>query len=400
MGVEAVRSLLHAVVALKLLALPEWALAVMDWVSAGFFVTYWNSQWERWARPFAVTMALGTAFWVTLAGWIGAPTPRAAAVWFRGWVAVSMPLEWAVTDAMVVLLDLPPKWRLGWGWTAAGTAWVAAATLFAHPPLLLANAAGFWVVPPPGSGAGAWLTVAEAWPLVWVGLFVARLLRRPVPRRIRAYSLAMVGALAAVWNDGRFPGHGLAPFPTLWVAGLLWLLILWVEIKSHIEKTYHQLRFDGMTGALSRSWGELYLQRLLQDHSLGAIYGDIDYFKQINDRHGHLVGDLVLRDLVARIRPVIRREDVVVRLSGDEFLVAFPDVSPTHGPELLARVEEALVAPPFWVPAGDPEHPEPVAVSLGWAWSPAGGSLTELVRAADRAMYETKARHHARWEQA
>ncbi|MCL6562990.1 MAG: GGDEF domain-containing protein [Firmicutes bacterium] len=374
--------------------LPLWAMAIVDAVSAGFFLTYWNSQWERWARPFAATMAVGALFWSTMGLWLGAATPQAAAYWYPWFLALALALESAITDALVVLLALPPWLRLGWGWVGLAAGLAALAGIFVHPQAMGLAPSGLWALPPAGTLLWGLKDLADAWPLFWVGLAVWRWARGPVPPRFYYYGLAAVVAAVSTWYDGRWVLSHPGPYPTLWLGGVFWSLILWVEIKSHAEHTYRQLRFDSMTGALTRSWGEIYLQRILNERPLGAVYGDIDYFKQINDRHGHLIGDLVLRDLVGRIRPVIRRQDVVVRLSGDEFLVAFPDASPEHGPELLARVEEALIAPPFWVPGGDPEHPEPVAVSLGWAWAPAGSALTELVRAADRAMYETKALHH------
>jgi diguanylate cyclase (GGDEF)-like protein len=110
-------------------------------------------------------------------------------------------------------------------------------------------------------------------------------------------------------------------------------------------------------------------------HQLALLLIDADRFKAINDRHGHATGDIVLRELAHRLRERVRREDVVGRWGGEEFLVALPE-----------SLREAASGTPILAN----ELPLGVTVSIGVAaWT--GESVGDLVERADRALYAAKA---------
>jgi diguanylate cyclase (GGDEF)-like protein len=89
---------------------------------------------------------------------------------------------------------------------------------------------------------------------------------------------------------------------------------------------------DGLTGVYNRAYflnqlGSLAARQAAQGVGLAILMVDIDHFKQINDRYGHLVGDVVLREVSAVIRDSARTEDLVARYGGEEFIVALPSSS-------------------------------------------------------------------------
>lgn len=114
---------------------------------------------------------------------------------------------------------------------------------------------------------------------------------------------------------------------------------------------------------------------------------DVDGFKAVNDSAGHDVGDLVLREVGARLRTAVRESDVVARLGGDEFTLLLPGILDERG---AARVGEAVarsLAPPFVVAP----HSFSLGASVGFALFPQhGGDMHSLLIAADSAMYQAK----------
>jgi diguanylate cyclase (GGDEF)-like protein len=122
-------------------------------------------------------------------------------------------------------------------------------------------------------------------------------------------------------------------------------------------------------------------------HQLALLIIDADRFKAVNDRHGHAVGDVVLRELAARLRERVRREDVVGRWGGEEFVVALPETTPDGAAAVAESLREAVARMP--IEAGDGLRLD-VTVSIGVAaWT--GQELEDLVDRADRALYAAKA---------
>jgi diguanylate cyclase (GGDEF)-like protein len=113
---------------------------------------------------------------------------------------------------------------------------------------------------------------------------------------------------------------------------------------------------------------------------------DVDRFKEINDNHGHLAGDFVLEEIARAIRSTVRNVDVAARYGGDEFAVLLPE-SDAKGAAILAERLRARVAQQrFRFDGGDLE----VRMSFGVAMHRKGESPTELVKAADEALYAAK----------
>lgn len=113
---------------------------------------------------------------------------------------------------------------------------------------------------------------------------------------------------------------------------------------------------------------------------------DLDEFKSVNDRHGHVVGDDVLRAVAEAIRGAARAEDVVARLGGDEFVVLAHGTDAAAGERLAQRVVRAIDELEIDLPGG----PLRLGASVGVGTTGPGVDVTGLLEAADLAMYDVK----------
>ncbi|MFN6993541.1 MAG: EAL domain-containing protein [Aquincola tertiaricarbonis] len=158
--------------------------------------------------------------------------------------------------------------------------------------------------------------------------------------------------------------------------------------KAHI----HQLAFyDALTGLPNRALLRGKTERALHDAGrhgwpLAVVFVDLDRFKQVNDTHGHVVGDGLLIELARRLEACARTGDIIGRLSGDEFVAVLPQCG---GGAAVAAVERLVAA--FAQPVtvhGVLLHP---GASLGVAMYPEDGTdIDTLIRHADMAMYQAK----------
>ncbi|GGA73912.1 diguanylate cyclase AdrA [Arenimonas soli] len=157
-------------------------------------------------------------------------------------------------------------------------------------------------------------------------------------------------------------------------------------------------RRDGLTGVDSRGHWEQQARRLLQRHREESVPAsllllDIDHFKTINDRHGHGVGDDVLRALAQRMRDTLPADGIRGRLGGDEFVVALAlptDQALAHAERLRAAVQALEF----------PDQPGlEISISVGLAAPPAAGDLRAWLEAADAALYRAKHGGRNRTEQ-
>ncbi|MEA2147489.1 MAG: hypothetical protein QOG59_3076 [Solirubrobacteraceae bacterium] len=168
-----------------------------------------------------------------------------------------------------------------------------------------------------------------------------------------------------------------------------------LQNRHLIDELGHEVLHDGLTGVLNRTGFGRSLDTLLTGSAelqsrAGLLFVDVDGFKELNDQFGHQVGDDVLREVAQRLRDTLRGEDAVARLGGDEFAVILHRVrTPEEVHAAALRVHQAF-ATPLDV---DGSPPVDVGVSVGEAISPDHGTTIDaLVKHADAAMYEQKAR--------
>lgn len=175
------------------------------------------------------------------------------------------------------------------------------------------------------------------------------------------------------------------------VASLLDVAVERHKLRADLE---HLATHDPLTGLPNRT---LFLDRLEQAKArtrrdgggYAVLLVDLDGFKQINDTHGHHVGDHMLRELGRRLRQTVREADTVARFGGDEFIVLVGDASePAAAEQAARRVRDALTRP---IDVGDMGLT--VAASIGISIGDATTDADDLLRQADAAMYRAKADH-------
>ena len=164
------------------------------------------------------------------------------------------------------------------------------------------------------------------------------------------------------------------------------LLMSFERLRRELE---HLVTHDSLTGALARralfELGENEIARSRRRSTpLSALMLDLDHFKEVNDRHGHRVGDLVLQGFVRRAQAVLRRPDLLGRYGGEEFVALLPDTDPAQA-RLVAERIRASVSAASELPA--------CSVSIGVAtMTPSGDDrLDTLIDRADAGLYRAKA---------
>ena len=169
--------------------------------------------------------------------------------------------------------------------------------------------------------------------------------------------------------------------------------VLWHK-ECAVEREHSLAEHDALTGCLNRRalFGRANgLLRTLSRRSraLGVMVLDLDHFKQINDRHGHLAGDAVLREVANRLQHRLRASDMLARFGGEEFLILADDTSEAGVRALAEELREAIAATP--VMAHDTEIV--VTVSIGVSChdgSDGPATIDGIIAAADSALYRAK----------
>lgn len=166
------------------------------------------------------------------------------------------------------------------------------------------------------------------------------------------------------------------------------LVNLLARANAELEKRAH---YDWLTGLPNRGWLEQQLAAALdearsENRRFALMFLDLDDFKQVNDRLGHQAGDLLLVDVVARMKRVLMDRGILARLGGDEFVLFMP-VTRAMDAATLAKQLVDNVATPYSVA----QQSARVSLSVGIALYPEDGrDVRELMFNADTAMYYTK----------
>ncbi|MBO0497035.1 diguanylate cyclase [Pseudomonas sp. Marseille-Q1929] len=165
-----------------------------------------------------------------------------------------------------------------------------------------------------------------------------------------------------------------------------------IKLSEHKRALSALSRTDSLTGLLNHgSWKDLLhikFHKCQQQQSQATIaLIDIDHFKQINDTHGHIVGDAVLRQLSLELRRNLRENDLAGRYGGDEFCVILPQMPLEEAAQVMERMRETFGN------YRNPQIPElRVSLSIGLAdFQPGFSDAAMWLNAADRALYAAKA---------
>lgn len=183
--------------------------------------------------------------------------------------------------------------------------------------------------------------------------------------------------------------------------GMIFLLIITIIIiqQWHFKYSKKQLesdiQFDALTNAKSRRFGNEYLEKIFSEFQsnmpkpdIAIMLFDIDDFKSINDRYGHCIGDLVLKEFVLDVYKTIRNSDELFRWGGDEFVGVFYGINKENVIGLAEKILEALSSLKL---EADSELIK-LSISIGVSHFQDGDkSFIEALKRADQAMYQSKA---------
>jgi diguanylate cyclase (GGDEF)-like protein len=165
-----------------------------------------------------------------------------------------------------------------------------------------------------------------------------------------------------------------------------------IELSYH-EEIYRLMTFDGLTQVHNKRAFDAAIDREVSraeryKRPLSLVLFDIDHFKRINDEHGHLVGDAVLRQLASVVRAHIRREDVAARVGGEEFALILPEIPGAQARQMAEKLRALVERTPFRFD----ERDIPVTASFGvgeFRLVPRM-DVQDLYRAADERLYAAK----------
>lgn len=196
---------------------------------------------------------------------------------------------------------------------------------------------------------------------------------------------------------GRLTVRLVSPTPTQDDATVLALAAREVSLPLHavllMEETGRLASTDMLTGLANRRIATEALSRELESRdrkprAVGVALVDVDFFKRINDRYGHSVGDRALQHVASLLLNTSRGGDLFARWGGEEFLVLLSNVSDEGARVAAERIRRAIVGAPLTL---DAERQVPITVSVGVALA-RGRGMDAVLEAADRALYAAKGR--------
>jgi two-component system cell cycle response regulator len=166
-----------------------------------------------------------------------------------------------------------------------------------------------------------------------------------------------------------------------------------VQLRESVNNTMAMAVTDELTGLYNRRYFDRHLTLMLdkareQERDMALMLIDMDYFKAVNDTHGHDIGDAVLREFALRLRRNIRGVDLACRFGGEEFVVLMPDTDYRQAQGVAERVRMAVAEADFDTGA---RQPLPITVSVGVALNEGDADTPEmLLKRADVALYRAK----------
>jgi len=165
------------------------------------------------------------------------------------------------------------------------------------------------------------------------------------------------------------------------------------RLRDNVQLSIEMAITDPLTGLYNRRYMESHLGSLLEQATtrkkpLTVLVLDIDYFKAVNDTHGHDAGDDVLREFALRIRKSIRGIDLACRYGGEEFVVVMPETDLAVATMVAERLRRRIATEPFPIQegAGSVE----VTISVGISALGPNDDAGNILKRADRALYRAK----------
>lgn len=168
--------------------------------------------------------------------------------------------------------------------------------------------------------------------------------------------------------------------------------ILDITDRKKLEDQLKQLAYtDDLTDLANRSYLDRHMKKALSrakrhNHNLTIMFIDLDDFKVVNDTMGHDAGDLLLKEVVNRLKNAIREEDLIARIGGDEFIIVFEDIEKDEIENIAGRILDTIA-----LPYEIHEKEATISLSIGISMFPDDGEEKDaLIECADKAMYFAK----------
>jgi two-component system cell cycle response regulator len=166
------------------------------------------------------------------------------------------------------------------------------------------------------------------------------------------------------------------------------------RLRDNVQMSIEMAITDALTGLFNRRYMESHLATLIEQamsrgKPLTALVLDIDFFKSVNDTHGHDAGDDVLREFALRIKRSIRGIDLACRYGGEEFVVIMPETDMAVAAMVAERLRRRIAADPFAIQQG--ARTIPVTISIGVAaMRGKDDNAASILKRADQALYQAK----------
>ncbi|WP_457561763.1 GGDEF domain-containing protein [Caminibacter pacificus] len=163
------------------------------------------------------------------------------------------------------------------------------------------------------------------------------------------------------------------------------------ELQSELDKAYKELLIDPLTKVYNRKALEKDLGEILEkgkDRNLDLVIAivDIDNFKMVNDKYGHLVGDFVLIKLADTMKSLIRKSDKIYRYGGDEFIIVFNRSTLENAEKSIERIIYKI----YRTTLKYKENYIKITISAGITQHRAGDTIESIIKRADEALYKAK----------
>jgi two-component system cell cycle response regulator len=166
------------------------------------------------------------------------------------------------------------------------------------------------------------------------------------------------------------------------------------RLRDNVQMSIEMAITDALTGLFNRRYMESHLGTLIEQamsrgKPLTALVLDIDFFKSVNDAHGHDAGDDVLREFALRIKRSIRGIDLACRYGGEEFVVIMPETDMTVAAMVAERLRRRIAADPFAIQQGAGTIPVTISIGIA-AMRGKDDSAANILKRADQALYQAK----------
>jgi two-component system, cell cycle response regulator len=165
------------------------------------------------------------------------------------------------------------------------------------------------------------------------------------------------------------------------------------RLRDNVQMSIDMAITDALTGLHNRRYMETHVgalvgQALSRGKPLTVLVLDIDYFKAVNDTHGHDAGDDVLREFALRLRKSIRGIDLACRYGGEEFVVVMPETDLAVATMVAERLRRRIASEPFPIQQG--ARAIEVTISIGIAGLSGADTAASVIKRADQALYRAK----------